>query len=68
MDIIEEAIEAFSQLPGIGPKSAKRIVYSLISSPQKGKRIEGAIERLSNDLTICKICGNVSDGEVCKIC
>ena len=68
MDIIEEAIEAFSQLPGIGPKSAKRIVYSLISSPQKGKRIEGAIERLSKDLTFCKICGNVSDGEVCKIC
>ena len=68
MDIIEEAIEAFSQLPGIGPKSAKRIVYSLISSPQKGKRIEGAIERLSSDLTFCKICGNVSDGEVCKIC
>ena len=68
MDIIEEAIEAFSQLPGIGPKSAKRIVYSLISSPQKGKRIEGAIERLSKDLSFCKICGNVSDGEVCKIC
>lgn len=68
MDIIEEAIEAFSQLPGIGPKSAKRIVYSLISSPQKGKRIEGAIERLSSDLTFCKICGNVSDGEICKIC
>ncbi len=68
MDIIEEAVEAFSQLPGIGPKSAKRIVYSLISSPQKGKRIEGAIERLSNDLTFCKICGNVSDGEICKIC
>ena len=68
MDIIEEAIEAFAQLPGIGPKSAKRIVYSLISSPQKGKRIEGAIERLSKDLSFCKICGNVSDGEVCKIC
>lgn len=68
MEIIEEAIEAFSQLPGIGPKSAKRIVYSILSSPQKGKRIEGAIERLSNDLTFCRICGNVSDGEVCGIC
>ena len=68
MDIIEEAIEAFSQLPGIGPKSAKRIVYSLLSSPQKGKRIEGAIERLSKDISFCKICGNVSDGEICKIC
>ena len=68
MDIIEEAIEAFSQLPGIGPKSAKRIVYSLLSSPQKGKKIEVAIERLSGELTFCKICGNVSDGEVCKIC
>ena len=68
MDIIEEAIEAFSQLPGIGPKSAKRIVYSLLSSPQKGQRIEGAIERLSKDVAFCKICGNVSDGEICKIC
>lgn len=68
MEIIEEAIEAFSQLPGIGPKSAKRIVYSLLSSPYKGKRIEGAIERLSNDLKFCRICGNVSDGEVCEIC
>ena len=68
MEIIEEAIEAFSQLPGIGPKSAKRIVYSLLSSPQKGKRIGGAIEKLSNDLTFCKICGNVSDEEVCRIC
>ncbi|MBO6003492.1 MAG: recombination protein RecR [Aeriscardovia sp.] len=68
MDIIEEAIEAFSQLPGIGPKSAKRIVYSLLSSPQKGQKIESAIERLSKDISFCKICGNVTDGEVCKIC
>lgn len=68
MEIIEEAIEAFSQLPGIGPKSAKRIVYALISSPNKGKRIGGAIEKLLNDLKFCRVCGNVSDEEVCGIC
>lgn len=68
MEIIEEAINAFALLPGIGPKSAKRIVYFLLSHPERGGRIREAIRRIAEDVAFCPICGNVSEGGECGIC
>jgi recombination protein RecR len=66
---IEEAVEQLSSLPGIGKRTALRLVLNLLN------RSEAEIERFSNSFTSMKInvkkcssCGNVSDLELCTIC
>lgn len=67
--VLEEAVESLASLPSIGKKSALRLVLHLISdNKEKSIRISKALDKLSSDITYCKLCHCVSDEEICKIC
>ena len=69
MTLIEKLIGSLSRLPGLGKKSASRIVYHLLKT-DKGKVEELAHElmELKLKITICHICGNFTDIQPCTIC
>lgn len=66
---LENAINEFAQLPGIGRKTALRLVLSLLrQETSKIKSFGNAILALSEDVMYCKICHTISDSETCHIC
>lgn len=66
---ITRLIDAFSRLPGIGEKSAQRLVFHLIRSPDRASTELGeAASRLKSDLQFCTVCRNVTDTVTCTIC
>lgn len=67
--LLERAVEAFSQLPGVGRKTALRLVLHLLRQPADG--VDGfaeAVVRVKHDVKYCKVCHNISDSDVCSIC
>ena len=67
--LLERAVEAFSQLPGVGRKTALRLVLHLLRQP--ADEVDGfaeAIVRVKHDVKYCKMCHNISDSDVCSIC
>ncbi|MGC8976955.1 MAG: recombination mediator RecR [Candidatus Ratteibacteria bacterium] len=68
-EIIEKLLEKLKKLPGIGPKSAERIIYYLIQEKDSEVISLGeTIIALKNKVKLCKRCFNFSDGELCNIC
>jgi len=66
---VEKVIEEFSKLPGIGPKSAARMAYHYLRSPNKdATELAKALEDMDENVHFCKQCFNVTDKEVCDIC
>jgi recombination protein RecR len=67
--LVEDAVQEFSRLPGIGKKTALRLVLQLLRM-QAGEVDEftGAISRMRHGIRFCKECHNVSDTEICGIC
>jgi recombination protein RecR len=66
---IQDLIEELSRLPGIGPKSAQRLAFWLIKAPSDdAKRLASAIVQAKDRLSFCRECGNVSEGDLCRIC
>ena len=66
---IQELIDELSRLPGIGPKSAQRLAFYLIKSPpDEAKRLAEAIVGAKERISFCAECGNVAEGERCRIC
>ena len=66
---VNSLIEEFGKLPGIGPKSAERLAfYILKTQPQEAMALARAIEDVKNKTMRCKLCYNLSESEVCKIC
>ncbi|NBC24261.1 MAG: recombination protein RecR [Bacteroidetes bacterium] len=66
---LEDAVEAFSSLPGIGKKNALRMALFLASKGrEKSQSFAEAISNMSKNLTACKRCHNYSDEEICAIC
>ena len=66
---IEDAVRALSSFPGIGEKSALRMVLFLIGNEKDlGLGIADKIKSLLESIRFCKSCGNVSDNEECSIC
>ena len=67
--ILDEAIEAFAQLPGIGKKSALRMVLHLLKTPAENVEHFGEVlMRLRKELRYCRNCHNISSEELCNIC
>ena len=67
--ILEEAVEEFATLPGIGRKTALRLVLHLLK--QEDKEVEHfghTILRMKSEIMTCVSCHNISDTEVCQIC
>lgn len=67
--ILEEAVNEFASLPGIGRKTAFRLVMNLLRRESGDVRRFGeSIIRLKEEIRYCRICHNISDTELCNIC
>jgi recombination protein RecR len=67
--LLEQAVNEFSKLPGIGKKTALRLVLHLIKQPQEESQFfADTIARMRREIKFCSKCCNVSDTEVCNIC
>uniref|UniRef100_A0AB33J4D7 Recombination protein RecR n=1 Tax=Prevotella sp. GTC17254 TaxID=3236794 RepID=A0AB33J4D7_9BACT len=67
--LLEKAVDEFSKLPGIGRRTALRLVlYQLRQSSQSVDSFVQAIHRLRHEVKYCTVCHNISDTDVCSIC
>jgi len=67
--LLENAVNEFSKLPGIGKKTALRLVLHLIKQDAEAvKQFSGAIAHMKEAIQFCKRCHNISDTPVCNIC
>jgi recombination protein RecR len=67
--LIEAAVNEFASLPGIGQKTALRMVLHLLKQePVVLENFGQAIIKLGTDLRFCRICHNICDGELCGVC
>jgi len=69
MSAVDRLTGELSKLPGIGPKTALRLVYHLMKgSEEETLRLSRAIRDLAERVRPCRICGNYGEDEVCEIC
>ncbi len=67
--LLEQAVREFASLPGIGNKTALRLVLHLLKQEKEEvERFGNAMIELKRNIHHCKICQNISDTEVCQIC
>lgn len=67
--LLERAVSEVSQLPGIGKRTALRLVLHLLRQPKEQTTyLTQALDNLVNDIKLCKSCYNISDVELCEIC
>lgn len=67
--LIEEAVNEFASLPGVGKKTALRFVLHLLKKkPSEVEQFGSAFIKLRNELRYCQNCHNISDKETCDIC
>jgi len=67
--LLENAVNEVSQLPGIGKRTALRLVLHLLKQPQERTTyLTTALENLRANIKLCKNCHNISDVELCEIC
>ena len=67
--LIEDAVKEFTKLPGIGKKTALRLVLYLLKEETKNVEIFGeTVIKMRQDIQFCQKCHNVSDQSVCSIC
>ncbi|MBW6499132.1 MAG: recombination mediator RecR [Bacteroidales bacterium] len=67
--LLQAAVEEFSRLPGIGKKTALRLVLHLLKQDQETvARFSDAMLRLRQEVIYCRQCHNISDQDLCEIC
>lgn len=67
--LLENAVNEFAKLPGIGKKTAFRLVLHLLRQEKEAVAQFGeSIIKLRNEVIHCRICHNISDAEICSIC
>ena len=67
--LLENAVNEFAALPGIGRKTAFRLVMSLLKrNREEVRRFGETILKLKEEIHYCTICHNISDNEICSIC
>jgi recombination protein RecR len=67
--LIEDAVSEFEKLPGIGHKTALRLVLHLLKQqPQQAQQFVDAISRMRREVQYCSECHNISDADLCAIC
>ncbi len=68
-DSVTRLIEAFARLPSIGPKTASRLAYFLLRSPDElSETLAQAIAQLKATTQLCSICYNITEADPCPIC
>ena len=67
--LLENAVNEMSQLPGIGKRTALRLVLHLLKQPaEQTEMLSSALTAMRNDIQYCKECNTISDAEICGIC
>ena len=67
--LLENAVNEFAKLPGIGKKTALRLVLHLLKQDTKEVgQFSEVIARMRSDIKFCQRCFNVADGDICSIC
>lgn len=67
--LLEAAVKEFSKLPGIGKKTALRLVLHLLKQEKEDVQLfSDTIERMRSEIKFCSNCFNISDGDLCSIC
>lgn len=68
-ELLEQAVSQMSSLPGVGRKTALRLVLHLLRQSEADVRLfSDAFVRLRTEVKYCRVCHNISDDEVCPIC
>jgi len=66
---VQDLIEAFERLPGIGPKTAQRLTYYLLHAPkEEAQALASAAINMKEKTIICSICFNIAESDPCSIC
>ena len=66
---LENLIDKFAALPGIGKKSAQRLAFYVLSLPDgEAESFASAIIEAKNSVHCCPVCQNLTDGEICSVC
>ncbi|MCG5447586.1 recombination mediator RecR [Micromonospora sp. NIE79] len=66
---IQDLIDELGRLPGVGPKSAQRIAFHVLSAdPADVNRLAGALRKVKELVRFCTTCYNVAESEQCRIC
>jgi recombination protein RecR len=66
---IQDLIDELARLPGIGPKSAQRLAFYLVKAPDEdARRLADVVVAAKERITFCRECGNVAEGELCRVC
>jgi len=67
--VVQDLIDELGRLPGVGPKSAQRIAFHLLQADAVDvKRLVDALTEVKEKVRFCATCGNVAEGEQCRIC
>lgn len=67
--VVQNLIEAFERLPGIGPKTAQRLTYHLLHAPkEEAQALAKAAMDLKEKTVVCQVCFNISEASPCTIC
>jgi recombination protein RecR len=67
--VVQDLIDELGRLPGVGPKSAQRIAFHLLQSDTVDvKRLVDALTEVKAKVRFCATCGNIAEGEQCRIC
>ncbi len=66
---VARLIEAFARLPGIGPKTAQRLTYHLLRTPEtEARTLAAALIAMREQTVFCERCFNISDAALCPVC
>jgi len=66
---IQDLIAELGRLPGVGPKGAQRIAFWLLDQPDEDvRRLAGAIVTAKEKMQFCRVCFNISQDELCRVC
>ncbi|WP_417872553.1 recombination mediator RecR [Xanthomarina gelatinilytica] len=67
--LLEKAVQEMSQLPGIGKRTALRLMLHLLRQPENQTlELAKALKAMRTDIKFCKSCNNISDQDICEIC
>ncbi len=67
--VVQDLIDELGRLPGIGPKSAQRIAFHLLTAdPEDVRNLATALTEIKERVRFCDVCGNVAEGEQCRVC
>ena len=69
LPLLQELIEHFRKLPGVGEKTARRLTFAILDMDEREVRsFAEALRRVKEETGYCERCGNLAEGDVCPIC